>query len=934
MFTRSLPVRLVATVALFPLAVSAGLVLRPAPAAHAAAGLSADAKPMPDGAPPRPGSEKDKPKNGAGAAGAPDKPFADRDKTTKDAVKKEGFFTVYQKRENLYWEIKPAQMKKQFLANVHYARGIGLAGQLGGLPLMNEMVQFERYGDHVFLIAPQTRIVASSGGAFRRAVDLSFGGSVIASFKVESERDSSVLVDLASLVVSDVTDLTTRLQGATHTSFHFDKDRSSVSMWKVFPKNIEVEALLTYSPNSRDNLSLNTVPDQRYVPISVHYSFLELPSEPYVSRLADDRVGYFLTAVKDMSKENADNYWVRYVNRWKLEKKDSSAAVSEVKEPIVYYIEKTIPEEWRPYVKAGIEEWQKAFEKAGYKNAIIARDQPDDPDWDADDARYSTIRWITSSEPSFGAIGPSEVDPRTGQILNADILLEGALIPGYSNTYRRWAGSTTVEEMMGLVQPDAVRAGLDGSYMCEAGLGFIQETAFATTALMLEGLLPPGQPVPREFVGAGLKSVTMHEVGHTLGLRHNFKSSVATPIDKLQDKAWVEQHGLTGSIMDYDTPNVSSDPSHQGYFFSPTIGDGDVWAIQYGYQATGAATPEEDYKKIVDVARQSLETDHVYGTDEDTYPADALDPRCNIYDLGSDPLAFAKGRAALISSLWKDPRFENKLLADGDAYVGLRRSMDTMLLQYTRALSHATKYLGGQLTNRAHKGDPGETGPFEYVPAAKQREAMQFLAEHAFSPDAFDVPPAVLDHLGNDRFFDWGNNLFAAGRLDYPFTRRVLEIQTATLRAVTQPPLLARMREAEARTTQPFRVADLFAALSGSICSELGLGAGPMRLAALDTPRPRRELERAYVDLLADWVTSPPPNAPEDAQALARLHLSRISEACVRGLASPAPKSDTVRAHLLELRARAKRALEAQENIAETPASRPGGGTAAPAPGH
>jgi hypothetical protein len=218
------------------------------------------------------------------------------------------------------------------------------------------------------------------------------------------------------------------------------------------------------------------------------------------------------------------------------------------------------------------------------------------------------------------------------------------------------------------------------------------------------------------------------------------------------------------------------------------------------------------------------------------------------------------------------------------------------------------------------KGDPGETGPFTHVPAAEQKDAMDFLAKRAFSVEAMNVPASLLDKIGKDQQWDWGNNLFAYGRQDYPFLSRVLAIQVGMMNGLTDPNLLTRLREQESRVgAGAFRVQDVFSRLTGSIMSELGVAgsvpASTARYASLDNPNTRRALQRAYVDRLSDMVVNPPPAAPEDAAALARLHLTRIADACQRGLGPTGPTSDTVRAHLMELRARSRRALEAQRDV-------------------
>ena len=887
------------------------VLARPALALAGVALLSALALPVASFA-------KDKPapaKGDAAATPAPDKPYGDWKKLTKDAEVMKGFITLYHKRENLYAELRPEQMGKPVLGIFSFARGIGQNFLLGGLPLNNRLLEFDRSGDHVLVYEKNERFMAPAGSPIEKARDLSEANSVVASLKIESEQDSShaVLVDLAPFLVSDFTDLAEGMRGAFNgKSVRFDRDRSALGTIKTFPENDEIEALLTYTPNDRTGLDLNTVPDDRYIPITVHYSFSKLPEVPMTPRLADDRTGYFISAYKDFGRDTSESFWVRYIHRWRLEKKDPNAAVSDVVKPIVYYIDKTVPAEYRPYVKQGVENWQKAFEAAGFRNAIIARDAPDDPTWDAADVRYSSIRWITSSEPAFGAIGPSRVDPRTGEILDADILFEASFIQGFRNGYRRFVSPEALASSA-LPTLTAWPSFLDPDLRCDAGQGLADGGSLLHVGLLANGLLGPGDAVPIDYVGKALVWAVMHEVGHTLGLRHNFRSSTSTPMDKLSDAAWTHQHGLVSSVMDYATPNIQADHAKQGEYYSSAVGDCDVWNIRYGYMPTGAASPTADQALMEKIAEESNQTGHEYSTDEDTYPLDALDPRTNIWDLGSDPLAFAKQRSIYLQSLWKSPKFEEHVVGADGEYPVLRRAMDTLLGQYALTLGLAVKYVGGQYVSRTHRGQAGAHDPLEPVPAARQREALDFLSQRAFAADAFTLPPALLNRLAADRWTHWGlaNSFSGPYRVDYNFNDRAFAIQSALLNGLLAPNLLARLREAESHSAEPFRLSEYFDRMTRAIWGEVGAPT-PGGLRALEGPGTRRELQRAYVDRLANLVVSPPPAAPDDARALARLQLSRIDSRISRTMVANATLGDYTRGHFLETRARIKRALEAQ----------------------
>jgi hypothetical protein len=837
---------------------------------------------------------------------------------TKDAEIKKGLFKVYKKREDVYFEIEKDQLDKPFLAVLSMSKGIGARFVLGGLPIDDIMFDFHRVEDHVQIRRLNTLFRSSGDEAVQKAIDLTFGNSILFSLKIESENDETgaLLLKMNDVFLSDLPDLAYWMRLVLRKPVRLDSKRRAFGEIKVFPGNVELEAMLTYVPGDRRGLYLPSVPDPRYIEVGVHYSIINLPEKPMEPRLADDRIGYFLTPFKDFTRDDSESFMVHYINRWRLEKKDSTAALSEPKKPIVFYLDRTIPKKYRRFVAAGIEEWQKAFEEAGFKNAILAKEAPDDPDFDPEDARYNTIRWIVTDSPSFGAIGPSRVDPRTGEILDADILLDGNMVAGFKKVYRRYAGPDAVIKTdpflrfidHPLKDPNddpVIEFYRNNKWFCSIGRGIENGGAFMRLVMLANGELAPGMDVPEEYIGEALKEVTMHEVGHTLGLRHNFKSSVAVPYDKLNDRETIARTGMTGSVMDYASPNIARDRSRQGYYYSPTVGPCDKWMIKWGYMEVPGDTPEEKKEVLEKIAAESWKPEYAYGTDEDTYPAGALDPLCNIWDLGDDPLRFGSDRIALIDDLLHSGKLEKRVVENGQGYAALRTAVQTLFIQRYIASIMGVKYVGGQYTSRSHKGDPGGKLPFEPVPASEQRRAMNFLVKNAFSPDGFALPPEVLNKLSDPKLNDWENNLFSYGRrFDFPLIEWVSALQYSVLANLMQPYLLQRIVDAEYKVKNPYRLSEFFRSLSKAIWLDQPVAEG--RTAAM-----RRNLQRHYLGFLIKMVVRPFPGTPQDAIALARLNLRRIQARIDEAFKKPG-LSDEANAHLLESRARIARALEAK----------------------
>jgi hypothetical protein len=845
-----------------------------------------------------------------------------------------GIFTVYFKRDSTFLSLAPRQLDRDYLLVTQISQGIGELGLDGGATLRSDLVRFHREGDRVELWVVNSRMSAAPGTPMARTVAYSFGHSVAQSFPIAAVRDTSaILINVAPFFLSDWADVGTVFQTAMTQrklsgAVSFDERRSSLQSLRLFGANLEAEVRLTFQMPR--NLGLETVADYRSIAIGIHYSLLELPATPMRPRLADDRVGFFVSAMKDFSRDTADDFFVRYVNRWRLEKKTPGAAFSEPVRPITYYIDRTVPIEWRPFVRAGILEWNRAFEDAGYRDAIRVLDAPDDSAWSAADARYSTVRW-TANNGSVYAIGPTNVDPRTGEILNADILISAAWI-------QRWRGQSgqyvpPVAAVKAVLEEDslAFAPGAD-QRLCRYGDELGRSAALATTVMAARGDIAAGGEATRAYVGQALKALVMHEVGHTLGLRHNFRGSAGASAAQLANRGWTESHGFGVSVMDYSPPALALDPARQGDYYAQTIGSYDRWAIAYGYAdvvtdlpvasaSKGGApvaeawAPEIEINGLRAIASQAADPAHLYGTDEDAgFGGLGLDPTVSRYDQTDDPLQWARARVALIDGLFDS--LESRVVAPGQGYGRLRAAFTDLLNDRWYATLVATKYLGGATTSRDHRGDPGARPAMVNVPAGQQRAALAFLADAAFGERAYRFPPELLSRLAADRWMHWGASPGAEGRQDFPVHEWALAQQGSLLGQLLDPVVLSRVRDADLRAApgeQTLGLPELFSSLTSAIWSEIGSGAGSRAGKPRNVTSVRRDLQRLYVSALTQMTVAPAPGTPEDARALARTTLTGLRTDIDRALAVQRPDLDAyTSAHLIDARDRIERALDAQ----------------------
>jgi hypothetical protein len=825
---------------------------------------------------------------------------------TKDATHRSGFIDSYQKDGELYLAITPDMLNKDFLMKYEIAQGIGSSSLFGGTMLNifeGSLVALEKHDGKIFLVKKPHRYVAKEESPEQNAIKLSYGSSVLETAKIEATNDDSVmLINAYDWFVSDLSQVSDRVKYAVSSSpgkpgrASLDKGRSYLKGVKSFPENTNVTAMLTFA-NAEDNAP-RTVPDERYIPVGIHYTLAALPEQPMQTRQGDDRVGYFMTVHKDFSSDDETDFFARFVNRWRLECTEETAGndLCEPKKPITYYIDHTVPERYREAMMDGVESWSDAFEQAGFRNAVRAEMLPDNAE--PEDIRYPTLRWNTSDQPGYGAIGPSVVDPRTGEILDADILFEANMVLGFKNSWRNLVDPNTTLETIFNVGEQELANLKEGGEMPNLGAMISNQGMFLRSALIARGEIGPNQPVPDEYVNQVLKWVTMHEIGHTLGLRHNFRSSVDTPIDKLFDKQWAEQNGVFGSVMEYPTPNIAPEGTEPGYYYNPGVGSYDRWVISYGY------TPDSEQAK--EIARQGALDGHAYGTDEDARGPGAVDPTINVYDLSDDPLAWGKQRVEIARNMM--PKLPDITLADNVPYYRVTELFQNTMGQYFIGLSTGIKYIGGQYQYRDHVGDPQARGPFVAVEKAKQEEALNFIIEYGFSEKAMAFPQDVYQKFGADRWSHWGNNNTYGGRIDYPIHQTVLSMQSSFLNQLINPYRLSRIRDSEMKfgAENVVGIPQLMDELKNAIWSEV------LQAPGKNITSNRRDLQRAHLDQMVSLLTNAPGSLPADARSVVRMQLKELDSELGSRLAPPTfDFNDYTRAHLEESKARIEAALAA-----------------------
>ncbi|MBD3404229.1 DUF5117 domain-containing protein, partial [candidate division GN15 bacterium] len=495
----------------------------------------------------------------------------------KDMVEVDGLFTFYRDTtdNSVLMAIKPDQFDKVFLCGETVARSAGVFSDNGRM-YRTYPFYLTRVGENIQFMEKNLRLRADSISTLSRAVDAGISDHLLAATEVKSKPHDStgaILIDPADFFITDATNLSYFAGKIAKTGFSFDKKNSYIEQVLSFPYNSEIDVKLHYRGSKP--LSAKTMQNPYSAYQTHRYSFTELPESDYVPRFGDERMGHFLTVYQDYSSPATETPYVRYVERWNLKKKDPSAELSEPVEPIVYWVQNTVPEEYREYVAAGIEFWNPAFEEIGFKNAVVAKQMPDTASWDPADIRYSTVQWIV---PGSGpAVGPSRANPFTGEIFDADIRIPADFIRFMFNTADEYVGPLSFdgyevaeddpfEALREWQHDDGSHNGPVCNYVRESMDNAAHGFAFVAS---LPNDFAGKEKLQKEYIRQYIIQLVAHEVGHTLGFRHNFKASTIYSFDQINDPEFTAMHGNVGTVMEYPSVNIAgADMENQGDFYS------------------------------------------------------------------------------------------------------------------------------------------------------------------------------------------------------------------------------------------------------------------------------------------------------------------------------------------------------------------------------
>jgi len=823
----------------------------------------------------------------------------------KDLKRIDGPMPLYLRKKEVLLELPEDKLDKLFLVQVALETGLDSAFMSAGMPIGGndvDVFKWKRSEDQVWLVRPHVSYRWDDKDPFATGAERTFPEAVLGSFRIEQQNPAKklLLVNISNLFYGDLFHLPEMVMSGLSGPYQIDREKTGVEKAKGFAENTVVEMNMHFfSPRGSEPNPLaallglggdNTLEDDRSAPLKVVYTMWYRKDDGYKPRLADPRIGYFDDSFFSLDKYLSNDRTERFINRFNLVKKDPSAKLSEPVKPIMWTIDPSIPELYRPAVKEGILRWNKAFEEAGFKNAVQVQDVPkDDPDYDHADGRYNVVRMLVGPSTPFSAISLFRTDPLSGEILNASITIDANVVRDLMQEHFRNQESTLRPQETHALQvltrdpsrtdsddwflfatpEEKLQKGLEAQFskfgwnthLCEFDSELSSESLLSWAAIQSV----PHSISKEEYVKRFLAMCVSHEAGHCLGLRHNFAGSTNLTTAQLGDDKLTSTEGISASVMDYMPPNVMAVLKGSGNFYSTTVGSYDIWAIKYGYVPIDAKTPLGEKFALSQIASQSGLPGHAYMPDENV---DRWDPYAVKFDGAKDPLEFSD---RVMLSLRKARQYAiANLPKAGESYSTRTMLILSSILKSFHEARTEARFVGGIVESRNFKGDSHEKPTLAPITTDVQRQAMHLIVKNFLDPDAFDMPSSVLETLSSD---ENGPGWSA------PLRGIIGSQQSSLLALLMSAGTTDRIAENAYKSPSEYKLNEHYGSIIGAVFHEVGQGT---------TIKPlRRDLQRFLLSGLMLQAGAPEGAINDDVRVIASDALRRLDNRFVAQIHNP-----------------------------------------------